>query len=380
VRENAPAIEETMMRRGSNPVALAEHRVRRGWVDSGALVERSMRIRQDVRQRTYTLLGYAGDGSGVSVFPRLPLRGTLQLELEGIDRPVTLCAPPLELDPSPCVPASELKVDSPFATLAADGTLRFTEQLGAEEAATLAASARRVVVPITVGGEQFAALDWALEFETPADLVLDADRGDGVGPDLHVRVDRLETGRVSYIVSRGDERYRTFVERDRARDFHVISRGRDGNRGRDGLAGHDGLAGSNGRAASCPSSTGSNGARGEDGESGRDGGDGAAGGRGGNISVEIASGGASEELAALIRETVLSKGGAGGVAGAGGRGGRGGAGGSGGSGTTCFDSDGRMNSLSGGLAGLDGSDGRNGWSGAAGAPGQAGRVTVRIVE
>jgi hypothetical protein len=381
VRQNAVAIEETVMRLGANPVALAEHRPVHASIDLAALAARGVRVRQDLQRQTSTLLGDAGDGSAVSVLPHVSLRGALQVELEGIDGPVTLCASPEELDPSPCVPPQDVTLDSRLVTLEPDGTLRFVEQLTSRETVALARAGRRVVVPIMVRGQRLASLDWSLQFETPKDLVLGSTKRDGDGPDLHVRVEWLDTGRLSYIVSGGEAQYRAIVERPQASTFHVTSRGDDGAAGSDGSRGHDGMTGSMGSSATCPSSDGSNGGRGEDGEAGDDGASGNPGGRGGSVVVDVAyRGEESDELIALLRTTMQSKGGLGGAGGSGGRGGSGGTGGSGGSGATCFDTDGRVFTLSGGSQGLSGTDGRSGFPGTSGANGRPGRVTVSVVE
>ena len=102
--------------------------------------------------------------------------------LEGIDGALTVCAPPKELDPTPCVSASDVTVESRLAHFDADGTLRFIDQLMPPDAAALAASARRLVVPLSVAGQQLATLDWDLQFETPKDLELAGERSGGAGP------------------------------------------------------------------------------------------------------------------------------------------------------------------------------------------------------
>ena len=314
------------------------------------------------------------------MLPRASLRGALQIEVDGIERPLTLCAPPEELDPSPCVPASDVTLDSRLVSLDADGTIRFSDRLTARDAAALAESGR-LIIPVVVSGQRLATLEWDLQFEIPSDLVLGANTRSGDGPNLHVRVERLGSGRLSYAVNRGEEEYRAIVERAQAGDFHVISRGDDGLRGSDGSSGRDGAPGSMGSSATCPSSDGGNGGRGEDGGAGEDGAAGSPGGRGGNIVVEVASRGEqADELLALLRGTMLSKGGSGGVGGSGGAGGHGGTGGSGGQGAVCFDSDGKTTTLSGGMQGLSGTDGRTGFPGSPGANGQRGRVIMRVVE
>ncbi|MEP6731179.1 MAG: hypothetical protein ABJE10_11100 [bacterium] len=381
VRGNAAAVEETVLRIGANPVAIAGHRPIRVWIDTIALSARGVRVRQDVEHRTSTLLGDAIGGRGVSVLPRVSLRGAFNAELEGIDHPVTVCAAAEDADPAPCVQASDIGVDSRLVTLDPDGTLRFAEHLTARETASLAAAGRRLVVPLTLGGTRAAALDWDLQFETPADLVFTAKGRRTEGPDLQVRVEQIgTTGRVGYTVGSAENEYTAIVERGDVGKFHVVSRGADGDRGSDGSSGHDGSTGTPGNSASCPSTDGTSGGRGEDGGAGSDGSNGSAGGRGGNVVVDIVhADAASTELLALLRGTMLSEGGSGGAGGSGGSGGHGGAGGTGGSGTTCFDAQGHATSLSGGIQGTSGSDGRSGMSGSPGSSGEIGSVTIRVV-
>ena len=381
VHENAASVEEAVLRVGSNPVATAAHRLLRGWIDASDSEGRTVVVRQDLDHQTSTLLGAVDDQGGVSVLPQLSLRGALHFELDGIDRPVTLCAPPEELDPSPCVPASEVRLDSQFAYFEPDGAIRFVEHLTARDALTLARSGERLVVAVIANGQRVAALDWGLRFETPNDLVLGGGAYGAAGPDLRVHIEPLAGGRLSYAVSGSDRQYVAIVERDQTNDFHVVSRGGDGNRGSDGASGSDGLTGLSGTNASCPSFQASDGGRGGDGSPGADGDAGGAGGNGGNILVEVAAAGRRyEELRALVQKTVVSRGGSGGAGGSGGRGGRGGAGGTAGQGATCVDADGKITNLSGGSQGMSGSDARDGSSGMAGSDGQAGRVTVRVIE
>lgn len=381
VRENAAAIEETMLRVGVNAIAIREHAPVRGWIDTTALAARGVLVRQNLHRLTSSLLGFADGGGELSVLPRLPLRGALQVQLEGIDDPVTVCASLEQLDPSPCIPASEVSVNSRVVRLDPDGSLRFLEQLTARDAAALAEGARRLHVPIAIGGRTLTAFDWDLRFETPKDLVLGSDLYGADGPDLRVQVRWLETGRLVYDVSGRDRPYQAIVERAEADRFHVISRGADGQRGSDRSPGRDGFSGSMGTSAMCPSTPAGDGGRGEDGAPGEDGAAGGSGGRGGNITVDVPRrSGAPDDLLALVRRTVLSEGGAGGAGGFGGSGGHGGQGGIGGSGTTCTDSDGQVSTLLGGSRGANGLDGRSGFSGISGSPGAPGRVTIRLVE
>ena len=69
-----------------------------------------------------------------ALLPELSFRGALQIELSGIARPVTLCGPPQELDPTPCVPAMDLALQNPLAYMDRDGAFHFVEHGHAPDA------------------------------------------------------------------------------------------------------------------------------------------------------------------------------------------------------------------------------------------------------
>ena len=374
-RDVAPALL------GPNPVALSVHRPLRAWIDSSVFATRGVLMRQDLSRQRSTIVAYTARNDRLTTVPRIELRRALQVEVEGIDVPVTLCAPPGEDDATPCIPASAVTVDSRVAHVGDDGTIQFAEYLTADETASLGDSVQRLHLPILVGGQQLADLDLPLRFETPNDLVL---RGAaGTGPDLQVEVAQLSTGRVGYTIrmtSGGTRTYRAVVERAAADKFHVISRGSDGDNGANGSSGRDGLSGSMGASAICPSFAGGDGGRGEDGQPGGDGQAGGDGGRGGNVVAEVKHAIDDDALIAVVRRTVSSEGGSGGNGGFGGTGGRGGSGGLGGSGTTCTDANGSVSMLSGGSTGFAGIDGRSGFVGRSGFGGAAGRVTIKAIE
>jgi hypothetical protein len=290
-----------------------------------------------------------------------------------------VCGPAEELDVSPCIAESTLRLDNRLLYLEPDGTIRFVEQLTSRASVALARRGQRLIVLVSAGNQAIAALDWRLRFATPNDIALGGD-GDGqVGPDLYVRVEQLPTGRVIYEVH-GPRDYVAIVERDQATMFHVTSQGGDGARGRDGLEGLDGLPGPPGSNAYCPSTPAGDGGRGGDGSTGEDGGPGDPGGDGGNVQIEVrTSGTPPDEVLALTKKTVLSRGGSGGSGGSGGNGGRGGSGGSAGSGATCVDSQGIVTTLNSGAQGFNGSDGRSGSMGWSGANGREGRITIRVL-
>ncbi|MEA2697243.1 MAG: hypothetical protein QOI66_1514, partial [Myxococcales bacterium] len=360
VRAGAASVEQLMMTAGNNRVALADHPPVRGWIEPQAPSPRAVLVRQNVVQQTATLLGLrTADFVRASVLPASPLRDAIRVELEGISRPVTVCAPPKELDPSPCLQPQDVALDSAVAFMDGNGLMRFRDGIRAGELIALA-GAERLTVPVTAAGKPVATLDWPLRFESPKDLTFAATAARPDDWHLRVRLERSNAGRLIYAVTQADRQSIVVVESADAGAFHVISQGARGRDGSDGAPGSDGRSGQSGWSASCPSSSGSDGERGSDGSDGGPGGDGGDGSNGGNILIEVACGeGTCLDLSALAAKAIVSRGGAGGHGGQGGRGGSGGRGGAGGSGTTCTDSEGNTSSLSGGFDGTSGFDGRS---------------------
>jgi hypothetical protein len=375
VRRDAAAVEEKVMRLGANPIALREHPPVSSRLDPAGVPARRVLVEEKVEQQTARLLGDAADRPEISVFPEVPLRGALQVELRGLSRTVTLCAPARELEVAPCLAPGDIRPASPVARVDGDGALRLADALEMPAAVDLAKRGGSLAVPIEIGGRRLAALEWPLAFRTTGPLVLEGAGAGERGPDLAVQVDRRDPRRLVYAVAAPGRRYQAVVEWVDAASFQVASRGGAGARGWAGSSGIGGTWGASGSSASCPSSPGSDGQRGGDGGAGGAGGPGGPGGDGGDVAVTLVSGADQrQETLLLIRATVLSQGGAGGAGGAGGSGGSGGTGGSGGLGTSCSDADGRVTFLSGGSSGPSGSSGPAGPDGPNGPPGRPGRV------
>jgi hypothetical protein len=377
VSDRPGAVEELMMSAGANIVTIADHRPLRGWIEATALPARVAWVRQDLLRQSATLLGQAPGQARLSVLPGVPLRDLFRVELEGLSRSVTVCAPPRELDPTPCLQARDIALSSPFVWLDRDGILHPREELSGRDAVALA-RAERLVVPIEVAGRPLATLIWDVRFERHDDLVLDAPTNPRGA--FHLRVRLEQSGeRLIYDVATVDRRYLAVVEAADVRPFHVISRGRAGLSGGDGSSGSDGSRGATGSDASCPSWDASNGDRGGDGSRGSPGSDGGPGGDGGNILVVVScAGGSCDDLPAVARRTIVSQGGPGGRGGRGGGGGQGGPGGWGGRSTSCTDAHGHVRHLSSGSTGSRGRDGSSGSDGFTGPNGSSGRVEVVI--
>ncbi|HEY2899187.1 MAG TPA: hypothetical protein VGL59_01330 [Polyangia bacterium] len=381
VRAGAAAVEQLLMTTGNNHVALAEHPPVRGWIEPQAPSPRAVLVRQNPVQQTATLLGLATvDRVRAPALPPPSLRDAIRVELEGIARPVTVCAPPNDLDPSPCLQPQDVALDSPFAFMDGDGLIRFRDNLRAGELIALA-GAERLTVPVTVAAKPVATLDWSLRFEAPADLIFDAPTARTDDWHLRARLERSSAGRLVYVVTQANRQSTVVVESVDAGAFHIVSQGARGFDGSDGEPGSNGWDGLAGQDASCPSSNGSDGGNGSDGSNGAPGGDGGDGSNGGNVLVDVACPDrACADLAALAAKTIISRGGAGGHGGHGGRGGSGGRGAFGGHGTTCTDSEGNTSWLSAGFDGTSGAIGRNGPDGRPGKDGAPGRVLVRAGE
>ncbi len=372
VRAAGAALEAAVLERGTNPVSLAEHPPVRASLVASSLPARTVVVRQRPIEGTAKLLGRAVDRPEPSVLPAVSLRGAVEAELAGLSLPVTICAAGRALDPTPCIAASDVAADSPFARVRGAGDLRVAEQVSEAAAVELARQGGLLRIQLAVGGARAGALAWPVVFERPPDLVFSARSSGGNGPDLAVTVERLDAARVAYRVEGVGTSVVAVAEVPDAPSFRVVSRGARGADGTSGADGSDGMSGSDGSSAICPGFDGRDGSNGGDGSPGDDGGDGAPGGRGGDFRATVIGRDWPEATLELARASIVSEGGPGGQGGEGGRGGRGGPGGRGGSGATCTDSKGHttwLRSGSSGLSGMVGRSGRHGRDGERGPPG-----------
>ena len=362
VHANADDVEERVIIRGSNPVALDKQPAKSGAIDPAKIPMRGVIVRQDVYAQTATLLGTKADS--VSILPDLALRDALSVDV-GMSRSVTICAPKKELDPSPCIAASDVKIQNPLAYLDG-GVFRFVDRIQERTAVDLVKLRDRFELPVEVGGTAVASLAWPFRYERPAALVLSGASSGDNGPKLVVKVDHRDA-RFVYDVTGGGREYWAVVEAYDASKFVVASRGAQGFSGSAGMSGSSGSSGSE-----C--------SNGGDGGPGGPGGDGGTGGDGGNVDVQLQCDATTcAEALAVLERTIGSLGGRGGSGGPGGSGGAGGSGGSGRSPTTHTDSDGNIVTDDPGCSpGSSGSNGSDGISGSDGASGRAGYVTFHV--
>jgi hypothetical protein len=371
VRGHAREVESLMLKQGRNPISLDGAPPSGGNLETARLLQDRLLVRQEVPAGSAKILGSRG-----SVAPAISLRGALWIRVPGISRPVTLCGPTREMDPTPCLDPASLRADNGLVSVDADGGLVFVDHARLADLLPLARAAD-LAVPLSAGGRTLATLHLGVWFEKPGDMPFAG------GQPLVVDVDARGERRLVYQISGHGFSYTVVVERSDVPAFRIESRGVPGVPGADGLRGLDGAPGQQGIAAACPSQLGGTGQRGFDGGIGLPGGPGSPGGRGGDITLRVSCGGRDcAPLVADLQRAIVSVGGPGGPGGHGGPGGRGGAGGPGGAaaGCTAQNPDGTWAAVAvaAGPKGADGNDGLRGPEGPPGPPGAPGQVMVQV--
>ena len=142
MRDNAAAVEATLMREGHNRIALYEYPLVQASFDPRKIPARGVLVRQQVWAQRSTLLGYAAGRSDLSVIPELSFHDALWARLQAISRPVSVCGHKADLDPSPCIAIADLSLDNPFAYLDRGGAFHFRDNVGTAEILSLARSAK----------------------------------------------------------------------------------------------------------------------------------------------------------------------------------------------------------------------------------------------
>jgi hypothetical protein len=282
VHDNADAVEAALMTSGKNKLSLKDHAPKSAQIDVTKLPARAVIVRQALVEQTATLLG-AAPNRGLSVLPPLSMRGALQVNVDGVSRPVTVCEPSRALDPSPCIDPKDVALGSQ-ALYPERSRFRFVEHMPLAGAITLA-KPHDLVVPVAVGGQSLASFTLALRFETPTPLVYRSLGASEKGPRLLVDVDHRDPLRYLYSVRGGDIPRIAVTEADATAGFHIVSKGGTGEAGAPGATGSS--AGGSGRAPTTHTddqgntvvddpgcSAGSSGSNGSSGSAGPDGPDG----------------------------------------------------------------------------------------------------------
>jgi hypothetical protein len=381
---------------GTPAFSLAGHAAKAAEVDPARLPFDEILVRQDIDGQRAALLAAIRDpeppladrpASGVQpaaftrpaepgqrstprlrAWPLLPvlLRGALQVSVEGLPEPITVCGDANDLDPRPCLAPGELVVAAgPGRTDPGAGALVLKPELPLAELVALAAKSSELEVQLRLAG-QIVPVRWPLRFLPPADMVFSAARGRG--PDLTVKVQASAGGPVVVraLPAGGTERI-AIVERADLPAYRIVSRGASGEPGAAGRDGRDGEDGADGTDINCSISRGLP-MPGTPGTNGGDGEPGSAGGRGGNggaVRIQLTCAAVDcAQLAPLLRAAARSEPGPGGPGGAGGKPGLGGRGGQFGH---CTDRASALTSASDGRPGAGGARGPSGAAGVAGA-------------
>ena len=229
MRASSAAVEDAVIRNGHNPVVLADHRLVRAWFDESQATIRGVMVRQQVWQRSATLLGYAQTRPTLSVLPELSFRGSLWAELQSISHPVTLCTSSGR-SIRPRASPSSVSLDNPFTYLDKGGRFHFRDNVAEQEVVPLAAR-DTFTLPVALAGQPAVSLQWGLSYERPEDLDFSGSGAGSRGPDLDVRVDHPNQGRYVFTVNgaRGGLRRGRRGHRSRA-----VSRGQPRRDRRDG--------------------------------------------------------------------------------------------------------------------------------------------------
>lgn len=331
-------------------------------------------VQQDVPKQQGRLV-VAGATRG-GTLPELRLRGVVSFDV-GWSRPLDICAPPDELDVSPCIEARDLEVAVPEVSLDEDGVLVLAPSMSMERVVELARRDEGLVLPLRLAGQPAATLTVPLAFDEPPSMLFVGPPGTA-GPALRVTAEVLPSSVIFDATSIDGVRGRVVWPRTATRDFVVASVGGAGVNGVAGERGVEGAAGVAGGGAICPTMPGRSGTMGDQGGPGGDGTDGGDGGDGGPVTVSVRCDDTVLDCAAareLLGVLVQSRGGAAGVGGAAGPGGRGGPGGAGGAGASCS-VNGTLQFLANGFNGARGPNGPDGKAGADGKPGDEGTVKV----
>ncbi|MCB9679031.1 MAG: hypothetical protein H6737_28275 [Alphaproteobacteria bacterium] len=195
VRENAATVRDAAMK---GPVGLPPGAalIAARWSparDGTAM----LRLHQEPTRGKVRLLPAGADGTR-SADPSLDLVDTLWVDVDGLERPITVCGD-APFDPTPCVPPKQLQMRHPVAELAPTGRLLFPRELDAREFIELGRDGDRLSAQVVVEG-LIAQVDLPIQFDSVPELFLQAPGNRGNGPEAKVEVWELSHGRLLFEV------------------------------------------------------------------------------------------------------------------------------------------------------------------------------------
>src|SRR5690606_14181818 len=167
------------------------------------------------------------------------------LRVEGIEEPITICAPPDALDPTPCLAPTELVPRVPIVYVDEQGLLHFVEKVTSRDAMRLVYNTPNLPLPFEIRGSEVLTIEWPVVFERPPSLVFPRASG-SVRPDLAVVLERRYPPRLFFEVAAPSGTYVGVVEANDVDAFVIASRGGDGSGGSTGANGSPGTNGTAG--------------------------------------------------------------------------------------------------------------------------------------
>jgi hypothetical protein len=152
-----------------------------------------LRVLQAPPFETTRLVPVGADGTP-SADPSLDLVGALWFEVEGLERPITVCTQ-ARLDVTPCVAPSRLDMVHPVAVLAETGRVTFPTELSLGEVLQLGSDGDRLSAQVVADGV-VAEVDLPIQFDTVPDLYFGPIGSSGNGPIVRVDVWELSNARL----------------------------------------------------------------------------------------------------------------------------------------------------------------------------------------
>lgn len=297
----AQTVEQRVFYHSTFPLSFDDYPVINAWFDTNFKAPRGVLVRQapnDGPPKISLHLFESRDGQR-HVESKNTLTGALQIAVQGVSRPVTLCPSvntPDTLDPTPCVSPKDVVVENPLAKLNSDGTLSLAERISEVQFRQILRSRDGLVIPISIGEKRLKPLSWRVYIESPENVVFTEERTGLAGPRLWVFIDHRDPSRFLITVMSEGRTRRIVLDLAEAAGFQLISRGAVGMRGLPGE-----------RGSAC-------------GESPGRGGNGFKGGNGGKITVQVAcnTDASCFHTIFLAQNMIRSLGGSGGEGGVGG--------------------------------------------------------------